>query len=141
MLLTHLNKQNFLENYLFSQVVSFNISIPSLFWLEIILCRRHMGFPGGSALKNPPASIGDAGWISGLGRSPGEGNGNLLQYPCLGNPMDRGAWRATVHGVTRVMQDLATKEQQSLYSLHFVICNFSWVSVLGCCHVSEPSDP
>ena len=49
------------------------------------------------------------GLIPGLGRSPGEGNGNPLQYSCLENPMDRGAWRATVHGVTRVGHDLVTK--------------------------------
>ena len=46
-------------------------------------------------VKNPPASAGDMGSIPGLGRSPGEENGNLLQYSCLGNPMDRGEWRAT----------------------------------------------
>ena len=51
------------------------------------------GFPGGSTGRNPPASAGDASLISGLGRSPGEGNGNALQYTCLENPMDRGAWR------------------------------------------------
>ena len=51
-------------------------------------------------VKNPPADVGDAGLISGLGRSPGEGNGNPLWYTCLENPMDRGAWWATVHGVT-----------------------------------------
>ena len=56
-------------------------------------------------IKNPPANAGDSGSIPGLGRSPGEGNGNLLQYPCLENPMDRGTWRATVHGVQRVGQD------------------------------------
>ena len=50
-------------------------------------------------VKNLPASAGDVGSISELGRSPGEGNGNPLQYSCLGNPMDRGTWRATVHGV------------------------------------------
>ena len=59
-----------------------------------------MGFPDGSAIKNPPANAGDACSIPGTGRSPGEGNGNLLQYSCLGNPIDRGAWQATVHGVT-----------------------------------------
>ena len=51
-------------------------------------------------VKNPPAYTGDArdaGWIPGLGRSPGGGPGNPLQYSCLENPMDRGAWRATVH--------------------------------------------
>ena len=54
-----------------------------------------MGFPGGSASKEPLGSI------PGLGRSPGKGNGNTPQYSCLGNPMDRGAWQATVHGVTK----------------------------------------
>ena len=59
-----------------------------------------MGFPGGLVVKKPPANAGDAGSIPGSERSPGEGNGNPLQYSCLGNPIDRGAWRATVHGVT-----------------------------------------
>jgi len=52
-------------------------------------------------VKNPPANAGDVGLIPELGRSPGEGNGNPLQDSCLGNPMDRGAWWATVHGVTK----------------------------------------
>ena len=55
-------------------------------------------------VKNPPDNAGDArglGLIPGSGRSPGEGNGNPLQYSCLENPMDRGAWWATVHGVTK----------------------------------------
>ena len=56
-------------------------------------------FSSGSLVKNPPANAGDAGSILELGRSLGEGNGNLLQYSCLGNPTDRGAWWATVHGV------------------------------------------
>ena len=51
--------------------------------------------------KNLPANAGDADLIPGLQRSPGEGNGNPLQYSCLENPMDRGAWRAAVHGVTQ----------------------------------------
>ena len=62
-----------------------------------------LGFLDGAVVKNPPASAEDArdvGLIPGLGRSPGEGNGNPLQYSCLGIPMDRGAWWATVHGVT-----------------------------------------
>ena len=57
------------------------------------------GFPGGLVVKNPPANAGDLGLIPGLERSPGEGNGNPLQYSCLGNPMDKGAWQATVHGL------------------------------------------
>ena len=59
--------------------------------------------------KNPPANIGDVGWIPGSGRSPGEGNGNLLQNSCLRNPMERGAWQATVHGVAKETDTLATK--------------------------------
>ena len=55
-------------------------------------------------VKNSAADAGDAGLILGLGRCPGEGNVNLLQYSCLENPMDRGAWQATVHGITRVGQ-------------------------------------
>ena len=52
-------------------------------------------------VKNPPANAGDTSLIHGLGRSPGGGNGNTLQYSCLENPMDRGAWQAIVHGVTK----------------------------------------
>ena len=59
---------------------------------------------GGSVVKNPPANLGatgDADSILGLGRSPGGGNGNPLHYSCLENPMNRGAWGTTVHGVTK----------------------------------------
>ena len=59
------------------------------------------GFVGGSVVKNLPASAGDPGSIPGLGRSPGEGNGYPFQYSCPGNPMDRGAWQAIVHGVAK----------------------------------------
>ena len=59
--------------------------------------------------KSSAYNAGDLGSIPGSGRSPGEGNGSPLQYSCLENPMDRGAWRATVHGVARVGHDLATK--------------------------------
>ena len=52
-------------------------------------------------IKNLPANAGDLDLIPGSGRSPGEGNGNPLQFSCLGNPMDGGAWRATVHGVAK----------------------------------------
>ena len=65
---------------------------------------------GGSEVKASACNAGDLGSIPGSGRSPGEGNGNPLQYSCLENPMDRGAWWATVHGVTK--SDFA--------SLHFV---------------------
>ena len=55
--------------------------------------------PRSSVSKESACSVGDPGLIPGLGRSPGEGNGNLLQYFCLENPMDKGVWQATVHGV------------------------------------------
>ena len=58
-----------------------------------------MGFPGGSVVKNVPANAGVIGSIPGSERSPGEGNGYPLQSSCLGNPIDGGAWWATVHGV------------------------------------------
>ena len=63
----------------------------------------YVGFPGGSSGEEPPCQHRghSAGSIPGLGRSPGGGHGNLLQYSCLENPMDRGAWRATVHGVAK----------------------------------------
>ena len=59
------------------------------------------GFPGGSDGKESACNAGDLGSIPGSGRSPGEGNGNPLQYSCLENGMDRGAWWATVHGVAK----------------------------------------
>ena len=90
--------------------------------------RPYVGaFPVAQMVKNPPASAGEAkdkGSIPGSGRSPGEGNGNLLQYSCLGNIMDREAWQATAYGITRVKHDLATK--QKLRSIHFkLLYNFS----------------
>ena len=69
-----------------------------------------MGFPGGAVVKNLPADAGDtgdAGLIPGLGRFPGGGNGNQLQYSCLANPMDRGAWWAIVDGVAKSWTQLS----------------------------------
>ena len=66
-------------------------------------------FPGGLVGKESACNTGDPGQILGLGRSPGEGNGKLLQYSCLENPLDKGAWWATVHGPQRVGHDLVTK--------------------------------
>ena len=66
-----------------------------------------LGFPGGSEDKASACNAGDLGLIPGLGRSPGEGNGNPLQYSCLENPMDRGAWRARVHRVAKSRTQLS----------------------------------
>ena len=70
-------------------------------------------FPGGSEGKESTCNAGDSGSIPGLGRSAGEGNGNPFQYSCLENPMDRGAWWATVHGVakSRTQQKRLSTEQ------------------------------
>ena len=81
------------------------------------------GFPGGSVVKNSPANAGDAGdagdtgSIPGSGRSPGGGHGNPLQYSCLENSMDRGAWRATVHGVTKSQVQLGTEARLSEFQI------------------------
>ena len=83
-----------------------------LYYLWLYNCQ---GFPGGSEGKASACNAGDPGSIPGSGRSPGEGNGNPLLYPCLENPMDRGAWWATVHGVTRVRHNRATSRS---YNCH-----------------------
>ena len=79
-----------------------------LFWVRKFPWRRDklpspvfLGFPGGSDSKESACDVGDLGLIPGLGRSPGGGHGNPLQYSCLENPMDREAWWATVRGVTK----------------------------------------
>ena len=63
-------------------------------------------FPGGSVVKTPPTNAENVGLIPGSGRSPGEGNGNRLQYSCLENPMDGGAWQATVHTVAQTQTQM-----------------------------------
>ena len=78
-----------------------------------IYIQERMGFPGGSAVKASASNVGDLGSIPGSGRSPGEGNGNPLQCPCLENPMDRGAWWATVHGVPKSRTESKMKKQMS----------------------------
>ena len=70
----------------------------------LLHCRQvlyQLSYLGSPVVKNPPTNVRNEGSIPGLRRSPGEGHGNLLQYFCLENPTDRGAWQATVHGVTK----------------------------------------
>ena len=72
--------------------------------MNLISTHKILGFPGDSVIKNLPTNAGDAGdmgSIPGSGRPPGKANGDPLQHSRLGNPMDRGAWRATVHGVAK----------------------------------------
>ena len=76
--------------------------------------------PGGSEVKAAACNAGDPGLIPGLGRSPGEGNGNPLQYSCLENPMEGGAWWATVHGVARCRTRLSQTSTVLKYSKIFL---------------------
>ena len=73
------------------------------------------GFPGGSVVENPPANAGDMVSVPGSGRSPGVGKGNPLQCSCLGNAMDRGAWQATVHMVSKSWTQLSTHAYIHIY--------------------------
>ena len=84
------------------------------------------GFPGGSDSKAPVCSAGDPDSFPGLGRSPGEGNGSPLQYSCLENPMDRGAWWATVHGVAKSWTQLRDSTFIFFHNMKklYVICVF-----------------
>ena len=85
------------------------VPLPSPYWWRIVFKAQwqyHRGFPGGKVVKNPvvknqPANSGYTGLIPGSVRSPGVENGNALQYSCLENSMDRGSWKATVHGVLK----------------------------------------
>ena len=78
-------------------------------WLFSITVYHLWGFPAGTVVKNSTANAGDVSSIPGSGRSPGEGNGNPLQYSCLENSMDRGAWQATVLGVAKSWTWLSTQ--------------------------------
>ena len=79
-----------------------------LFPSRILMAQLIKSLP---AMQETSCNIGDPGSIPGSGKSPGEGKSNPLQYSCIGNSMDRGAWQATVHGVARVGNDLETKPQ------------------------------
>ena len=90
-----------LFSYLTIAAIHRHYSLGNSFSLPLLPTPVFLDFPGGSAGKESACNVGDLGSIPGLGRSPGEGNGNPLQCSCLGNPMDREAWWATVHGVTK----------------------------------------
>ena len=80
------------------------------------------GFPGGSVVKNPPANAGDTGLIPGLGRFPGGGNGNPLQYSCLGNPTLSGAWTTwtVVHGFAK-SRTLLSDYTTTMHSIYIIL--------------------
>ena len=86
-----------------------------------------MGFPGGSDKTEFACNAGDTGLIPGLGSTLGEGNGNPLHYSCLENPLDRGAWPATVHGVAvswRLLSNRAQQCHQGSPQIYFLMDHF-----------------
>ena len=87
-------------------------SFSSVAFATLEILEPFESFPGGSVAKNPPANAGDIGSSLEMKRFPGKQNGDPLQYSCLRNLMNRGAWWATVNGVMRVELDLVTKQQQ-----------------------------
>ena len=100
--------------------------------------KQRVVFPGGAVAKNLPANAGDtkdSDSIPGSGRSPGVGNGNLLQYFCLGNSLDRGTWLATVHGVTKSQTRLSNWTTNGCLSIHV----WGQLGLRGCGYVCIPS--
>ena len=89
-----------------------------------------VGFPGGSVVMSPPANAGDRKWGFNAWiwqADSGEGHGNPLQYPCLGNTMDRGAWQAAVHGVTKSQTRLSDTARQLKHTHQNINGHFLWV--------------
>ena len=118
----------------FSFILYHLIKLPVFIYVCVCVCVCvYTGFPSGSVMKNPPANARDtrnAGLIPGWWRSPGERNGNPLQYSCLGNPMDRGAWQVIVHRVTKNwiwLHDWEHTEHIHRYThIHTYIYSFSF---------------
>ena len=96
---THFDKSSNISNLLLAKRLCKIILFCRLMIIYLENIMEYEGFPDSSLVKNLPANAGDMDLIPGSGRYPREGNGNPLLYSCLGNPMDRGAWWATVHGV------------------------------------------
>ena len=101
----------------------------AVFGAEPAKCLEYACIPGGSDCKESACNAGDLGLIPGLGRSPGEGNGNTLQYSCLENSMDRGAWWATVHGVRRIRHDLVSKPPYIILWIDTSVCMHTCIFV------------
>ena len=94
------------------------------YFLSLLLPNNTLGFPDGSEVKASACNAGDPSSVPGSGRSPGEGNGTPLQYSCLENPMDGGAWWATVHGVaksrTRLSDFTQNPPNNTLLKFYFI---------------------
>ena len=103
-------------------VLSSSFTVETVPFKKIV--SKYRGFPGGSEVKASACNAGDLGSIPGLGRSPGEGSGNPLQYFYLENPMDEGAWRATVHVVAKSRTRLSDFTHSLIAALQCCV-NFS----------------
>ena len=119
----------------FAALATLYIPPPGKFFLQLCVygpsfkfqeIRLFLSFSGGWVVKNSPANAGDEGSVLGLRRSPGEANGNPLQYSCLENPMDRGVWRAMSMGSQRVRHDLVIKQQWQILLLVISVINFCY---------------
>ena len=112
------------------QVESVGAEIQSGEVLGTPLSSLVLGFSSGSVVKNPPTNAGDGDWTPGSRRSPGEGNGNPLQYSCLGNPTERGAGGLWSMGSQRAGHNLAVKQQHRynriLFSASFPLSRSEW---------------
>ena len=93
-----------------------------LFVVSICIFLKTTGFPDGSDSKKSACNAGDVGSVPGLGRSPGEGNGSPLQYSCLKSPMDRGAWRVTVHGIAESQIGLSNHTTTNKDIVNLFLC-------------------
>ena len=91
--------------------------IETTYFNSLCLSLQHSGFPGDSEGNESTCKAGDPGSIPGSGRSPREGNGNPLQYSCLENPMDRGAWQATIYSITKNQTQLSDKHFHFRFTL------------------------
>ena len=118
--------------------------LPFLFWRYLTACLKmhyysFLGFAGGSGGKESACNAGDPGSILGSGRSPWEGTGNLLQYSCLENAMDRGTWQAIVHGVAKNWTWLSDSHTHTHTHTHFI--HFSGTTPPPCAvpHSSPPA--
>ena len=108
---------NFLPQKYCELVKYLNCFLKTMNMIYHFICYNYVciGFPGGSEVKASACNVGDLGSIPGLGRSPGEGNGNPLQYSCLKNPMDGGAWWGTVHRVAKSWTRLSDFTHSCMY--------------------------
>ena len=98
-------------------MVSFSFNTDNLLLTIIYILKVGGGFPGGSVVKNLLSNARDIGSIHRSGRSPGGGNGNSLQYSCLGNSMHRGAWQATAHGVAKSQTQLNNNHNNNKWTI------------------------